>query len=202
LFNQWIGLARERLSDQPKANALTLRGFSSDPALPPFPEIYGLRAACVAVYPMYQGVAALVGMRVEGFKGDSPADELAAVARLWDQYDFFFVHIKKTDSRGEDGDFKAKSDVIESVDAALPRLLDIKPDVLAITGDHSTPAKLRVHSWHPVPFLLWAPATVRADDRRGFGETNCSSGALGTFPSDQVMPLLMAHAGRLEKFGA
>jgi 2,3-bisphosphoglycerate-independent phosphoglycerate mutase len=202
LFNQWIDRARQRLSDQPKANALTLRGFSSDPALPPFPEIYGLRAGCVAVYPMYQGVAALVGMKVEAFEGESPADELAAVARLWDKYDFLFVHIKKTDSRGEDGDFKAKAEVIESVDAALPRLLDLKPDVLAITGDHSTPARLRTHSWHPVPFLLWAPATVRADDRRTFGEADCAAGGLGTFPSREVMPLLMAHAGRLEKFGA
>jgi 2,3-bisphosphoglycerate-independent phosphoglycerate mutase len=202
LFNQWIERARALLADQPKANALTLRGFSSDPALPQFPEIYGLRAGCVAVYPMYQGVAALVGMKVEAFDGESPADELAAVAGLWDQYDFFFVHIKKTDSRGEDGDFKAKAGVIESVDAALPRLLDLKPDVLAITGDHSTPARLRVHSWHPVPFLLWAPATTRADDQRAFGETNCAGGGLGTFPSRHVMPLLMAHAGRLEKFGA
>jgi 2,3-bisphosphoglycerate-independent phosphoglycerate mutase len=202
LFNQWIALARERLADQPKANALTLRGFSSDPSLPPFPQIYGLRAGCVAVYPMYQGVAALVGMTVESFEGESPADELAAVARLWDQYDFFFIHIKKTDSRGEDGDFKAKADVIESVDAALPALLGLKPDVLAITGDHSTPARMRVHSWHPVPFLLWAPLTIRADDRRGFGETNCAGGGLGTFLSREVMPLLMAHAGRLEKFGA
>jgi 2,3-bisphosphoglycerate-independent phosphoglycerate mutase len=202
VFNQWIELARQRLSGQAKANALTLRGFSTDPALPPFPEIYGMSAGCVAVYPMYQGVAALVGMEVEQFDGETPADELAAVASLWAKHDYFFIHIKKTDSRGEDGDFKAKSAVIESVDAALPRLLALKPDVLAITGDHSTPARLRVHSWHPVPFLLWAPATVRADDRRGFGETNCSSGGLGTFPSREVMPLLMAHAGRLEKFGA
>jgi 2,3-bisphosphoglycerate-independent phosphoglycerate mutase len=202
LFNQWIALARERLADQPKANALTLRGFSSDPALPRFPEIYGVRAGCIAVYPMYQGVAALVGMTVESFEGESPADELAAAARLWDKYDFFFIHIKKTDSRGEDGNFRAKAEVIESVDAALPSLLNLKPDVLAITGDHSTPARMRVHSWHPVPFLLWAPLTTRADDRRGFGETNCAGGGLGTFPSRDVMPLLMAHAGRLEKFGA
>ena len=202
LFNMWIERAREMLSDQSKANALTLRGFSSDPALPPFPEIYGLRASCVAVYPMYQGVAALVGMQVEEFEGETPADEFSAVAAGWDKFDFFFVHIKKTDSRGEDGDFNAKARVIESVDAALPRLLDLKPDVLAITGDHSTPARLRVHSWHPVPFLLWAPATVRADDRRGFGESNCSGGGLGTFPSREIMSLLMAHAGRLEKYGA
>lgn len=202
LFNQWIERASGLLSDQPKANALTLRGFSSDPSLPPFPEIYGLRAGCIAVYPMYQGVAALVGMQIEEFEGETPADQFAAVAAHWREFDFFFVHFKKTDSFGEDGDFKAKASAIESVDAALPRLLDLKPDVLAITGDHSTPARLRVHSWHPVPFLLWAPASVRADDRRGFGESNCAVGGLGTFPSSEAMPLLMAHAGRLDKYGA
>ena len=202
LFNEWITQAGARLADQPKANALTLRGFSSDPALPPFPEIYGVRAGCFAVYPMYQGVASLVGMDVLHFEGEAPSDELAAVAGKWDEFDFFFIHIKKTDSRGEDGDFRGKASVIEAVDSALPRLMDLNPDVLAITGDHSTPARLRVHTWHPVPFLLWAPATVRADDRRGFGETNCTLGGLGTFPAREVMALLMAHAGRLEKYGA
>ncbi len=201
-FNAWIHGARQAVAGEPKANAVTLRGFSTDPALPQFPEIYGLRAACVAVYPMYKGVSRLVGMELEDVQGDMPADEFAAVARAWTRYDFFFIHIKKTDSRGEDGDFDGKVAVIESVDKALPTLLDLKPDVLAVTGDHSTPARVKTHTWHPVPFLLWAPGTVRSDDQTQFGERSCAHGGLGTFPTTQVMPQLMAHAGRLIKFGA
>ena len=202
LFNAWIAEAVKTLADHPKANALTLRGFSTDPELPSFPDIFGVRSACVAVYPMYKGLAELVGMKVLKFDGDKPEDEFAAVAGAWNDYDFFFVHIKKTDSRGEDGDFAAKSAVIEAVDAALPKLLELGPAVLAVTGDHSTPAKLKAHSWHPVPYLLWAPATVRTDDQTAFGETACTHGGLGTFLSTDAMPLLLAHAQRLEKFGA
>jgi 2,3-bisphosphoglycerate-independent phosphoglycerate mutase len=202
LFNQWIGEARKVLRDQPQANALTLRGFSTDPGLPSFPEIYGLRSACVAVYPMYKGVAELVGMDVLGFHGETPQEEFAAVAEAWDRYDFFFLHIKKTDSRGEDGDFAGKAAVIEGVDAALPQLLALQPAVLAVTGDHSTPARLKSHSWHPVPFLLWAPATVRPGGNAKFGESACARGGLGTFLAKDVMPLMLAHALRLEKFGA
>ena len=202
LFNRWIAEARKVIADHPKANALTLRGFSTDPELPRFPEVFGIRSACVAVYPMYKGVSELVGMSVLKVEGDQPEDEFAALAKGWNDYDFFFVHIKKTDSRGEDGDFAAKSAVIEGVDAALPELLKLGPAVLAVTGDHSTPAKLKTHSWHPVPFLLWAPATVRTDDQVKFGETACVHGGLGTFLATDAMPLMLAHAQRLEKFGA
>lgn len=202
LFNGWITEARKLIANQSKANALTLRGFSTDPGLPQFPEIYGLRSACVAVYPMYRGVSQLVGMDILGFEGDRPEDEFAAVARSWDLYDFFFVHIKKTDSMGEDGNFEGKVAVIEAVDAALPGLLALEPAALAITGDHSTPARLRTHTWHPVPFLLWAPATALPDDQSRFGERACQVGGLSTFPATDAMPLLMAHAGRLMKFGA
>jgi len=202
LFNAWIAEARKQIADESRANSLTLRGFSTDPGLPQFPEIYGLRAACVAVYPMYRGVSQLVGMDILGVEGDKPEDEFAAVAKSWDQYDFFFVHIKKTDSMGEDGNFTGKAAVIESVDAALPALLALEPAALAITGDHSTPARLRTHTWHPVPFLLWAPATALPDDQPRFGERACQVGGLGTFPATEAMPLLMAHAGRLMKFGA
>jgi 2,3-bisphosphoglycerate-independent phosphoglycerate mutase len=202
LFNQWMAEARKVIADQPKANALTLRGFSTHPGLPAFPEAFGLRSACVAVYPMYKGLAELVGMDVLSFEGDKPEDEFAAVARSWDDYDFFFVHIKKTDSRGEDGDFAGKAGVIEAVDAAIPKLLGLKPAVIAVTGDHSTPAKLKAHSWHPVPLLLWAPATVRPDDQTQFGERSCARGGLGTFLATDIMPLVLAHAQRLEKFGA
>lgn len=202
LVNRWIGQARELLADQPKANALTLRGFSTDPDLPKFEEIYGLNAACVAVYPMYRGVSRLVGMQVLDFEGESPTDEIETVAQAWKEHDYFFVHIKKTDSLGEDGAFDKKAEYIEAVDKTLDRLLSLEPSVLAITGDHSTPAKMRYHSWHPVPLLLWAPVSHRQDDQRIFGERACAHGGLGTLPSADLMPIMMAHAGRLQKFGA
>ena len=202
LFNQWIAKAKGVLSDQPKANGMTLRGFSTDPRLPTFKDSYGLNAAAISVYPMYKGVASLVGMQVIDFEGETPQDEFSALERAWEDFDFFFIHIKKTDSKGEDGDFEGKAKIIESVDKALPQLLDLQPDVLLITGDHSTPARLKTHSWHPVPFLLWAPATARPDDQRMFGERACGKGGLGNFPSMNTLPLALAHAGRLEKFGA
>jgi len=202
LVNDWIKQAMSALSDQPVANGLTLRGFSTDPELAQFSDLYGLAAACVAVYPMYRGVSRLVGMDVIEFAGERPEDEFAAVRDNWAAYEFFFVHIKAPDSRGEDGDFEGKAAVIESVDRALPGLLELSPDVLAVTGDHSTPARLRTHSWHPVPFLLWAPDTLRKDGSRAFGESSCMRGGLGTFQATSVMPLLLAHAQRLDKFGA
>lgn len=202
LFNQWIEQAKKILADQPKANCATLRGFATDPRLVMFEDRYHLRPACVAVYPMYKGVSSLVGMKIIDVEGETPADEFAAVARVWNDYDFFFIHIKKTDSYGEDGNFDAKVHVIETVDEALPELLKLNPDVLMITGDHSTPCKLKSHSWHPVPFLLWAPATVRPDTQVRFGERYCAQGGLGTINSLEAMPLALAHAQRLTKFGA
>lgn len=202
LYNQWVEEARKVLASEPKANCLTLRGFATDPALPSYDQKYSLKAACVAVYPMYRGLSQLVGMDVQTFPGDQPADEFAAVKKIWADYDFIFIHIKKTDSYGEDGNFDAKVHVIETVDEALPALMELNPDVLIITGDHSTPAKLKSHSWHPVPLLLWAPATVRADDQTSFGERACAKGGLGTISGLEVMPLALAHAQRLAKFGA
>ena len=202
LFNQWIAEATKVISDHPKANGFTLRGFATDPGLQPYSEAYGLRAACVAVYPMYRGVSYLVGMDVIDFEGDHPEDEFAAVKRIWDDYDFFFVHIKKTDSMGEDGNFDGKVKIIEGVDAALPKLLELNPDVLILTGDHSTPAKMKSHSWHPVPFMIWAPETVIPDNQKHFGERYCQQGGLGTMPALNTMPLALAHANRLIKYGA
>jgi 2,3-bisphosphoglycerate-independent phosphoglycerate mutase len=202
LFNQWIAQAREILKNEMPANAVTLRGFAVDPNLPKFPDVYKLKSACVAVYPMYKGVAKLVGMDVINFEGGKPEDEFNAVAKAWNDYDFFFTHIKYTDSRGEDGDFDAKAKVIEGVDAALPILLNLKPEVLIVTGDHSTPAGLKSHSWHPVPTLLWSPGTTRRDECQCFGETEAIKGALGHFPATDLMPMALAHAKRLQKFGA
>ncbi len=202
LFNHWIAEARKVIADHPQANGFTLRGFATDPGLQTFATAYGLRAACIAVYPMYRGVSKLVGMDLIDFAGEYPADEFAAAGQHWNEYDFFFIHIKKTDSMGEDGNFAGKVKIIESVDAALPDLLALKPDVLLITGDHSTPAVLKSHSWHPVPFLLWAPATAMPDTETQFGERNCARGGLGTFSALHAMPLALAHAERFNKYGA
>lgn len=203
LVAQWLEKAREKLKGHEPANFCTLRGFASEPGLPKYDDVYKLKAACVAVYPMYKGVARLVGMDViETSAHDTTQDEFEKVAQIWDDYDFVFCHIKYTDSRGEDGDFDAKVKVIEGVDAALPTLLDLNPDVLVVTGDHSTPATYRAHSWHPVPTLLWAPTTHMTDRAEAFGERECMGGALGQFPATDLMPLALAHAKRLEKFGA
>jgi 2,3-bisphosphoglycerate-independent phosphoglycerate mutase len=203
LVAQFLAGAREKLAGHHPANMVNLRGFAHDPALPQFKDVYKLKAACVAVYPMYKGVSRLVGMDViETTAQDEPLDEFEWVAAHFDAYDFFFVHIKYTDSRGEDGNFDAKAAVIEQVDAALPALMDLQPDVLIVTGDHSTPAKLRSHSFHPVPTLIWAPATHMRDSVTGFGERACMTGALGQFPAADLMPLALAHANRLKRFGA
>lgn len=203
VVNQWLEAAKDVLRDDMPANMATLRGFGQDPNLPRFSDVYKLNAACVAVYPMYRGVARLVGMDViETGIHATPNDEFEIVAKNWDSYDFFFVHIKPTDSRGEDGDIEAKAAVIEQVDAALNVLLDLDPDVLIITGDHSTPARLKSHSWHPVPTLLWAPSSHLQDRTGSFGEREAHSGGLGHFMATDLMPLALAHALRLKKYGA
>ncbi len=202
LFNRWIVGSHSVLAEEPQANGLTLRGFSTNPELSQFGPRYGLNAACVAVYPMYRGVAKLVGMEILEFEGEGPAEEFSAIESRWAEFDFAFIHIKATDSRGEDGDFAGKAAVIEEVDRELGQLMDLEPAVLAVTGDHSTPARMRSHSWHPVPLLLWAPDTVRPDRSLDFGERACALGGLGTFPAKSLMALLLAHAGRLSKYGA
>lgn len=203
IVNQWLAQAKERLRGHEPANMVTLRGFATDPNLPKYDDVYKLKAACVAVYPMYKGVSRLVGMTtIETDIHFTPQDEFNKVAEIWNDYDFVFCHIKYTDSRGEDGNFDAKAKVIEQVDAALPTLLGLNPDVLIITGDHSTPAKLRSHSWHPVPTLLYAPATHMPDRAQAFGERECMTGALGQFPASDLMMLALAHAKRFVKYGA
>jgi 2,3-bisphosphoglycerate-independent phosphoglycerate mutase len=203
LINQWLAKAREVLKGHEPANMVTLRGFAMEPGLPKYADVYKLKAACVAVYPMYRGVAGLVGMdAIATDPHDTAADEFERVAKIWDQYDFVFCHIKYTDSRGEDGDFDAKVKVVEEVDQALPILLGLKPDVMVVTGDHSTPATYKAHSWHPVPTILWAPETHMTDRAVAYGERECMGGALGQFPATDLMPLALAHAKRLQKYGA
>ena len=203
IANEWIAAARERLRGHEPANMVTLRGFASDPKLPKYKDVYKLKAACVAVYPMYKGVAQLVGMDI--IPTDihySVQDEFNKVAEIFDDYNFIFCHVKYTDSRGEDGNFDGKVKVIEEVDAAIPTLIGLNPDVLIVTGDHSTPATYRAHSWHPVPTLLWAPQTHMTDRAQSYGERECMGGALGQFSSVDLMPLALAHAKRMVKYGA
>ncbi|WP_119072578.1 2,3-bisphosphoglycerate-independent phosphoglycerate mutase [Aggregatilinea lenta] len=203
IANRWLAEARERLRGHEPANMATLRGFAMDPALPKYSDVYKLKAACVAVYPMYKGVSKLVGMDIiPSTAHDTTEDEFNHAAEIWNDYDFVFCHVKYTDSRGEDGNFDAKVKVIEGVDQALPILTGMNPDVMIVTGDHSTPATYKAHSWHPVPTLLWAPATHMTDRAECYGERDCMTGALGQFPATDLMPLALAHAKRLTKYGA
>jgi len=201
LVNKWVAQARKALADEPKANSLNLRGIAKDPGLPQFPEMYKLRSAAIAAYPMYKGVAKLVGMDVISFEGDRPRHEAAALADVWDAYDFFFIHIKKTDSYGEDGNFDAKVHEIEAVDAIIPDILALNPSVLIVTGDHSTPARLRSHSHHPVPTLFWGP-NVMPDAVATFGERASECGAMGVFHATEILPRALGFADRLKRFGA
>jgi 2,3-bisphosphoglycerate-independent phosphoglycerate mutase len=201
LVNKWVAQARAVLADEPRANSLNLRGLAKDPGLPQFTDLYQMRAAAIAVYPMYKGVAQLVGMDVIDFEGDRPKHEIEALARVWDDYDFFFIHIKKTDSYGEDGNFDAKVHEIEAVDQIIPDLLALNPTVVIVTGDHSTPAKLRSHSYHPVPTLFWGE-DVMPDNVSAFGERASETGAKGVFHATGMIPWALGYAGRLARFGA
>ncbi|MSQ27664.1 MAG: 2,3-bisphosphoglycerate-independent phosphoglycerate mutase [Dehalococcoidia bacterium] len=200
LANHFIAQARAVLKDKRPANMVMLRGFANKPPIPPMHEVYRLRTAAVAVYPMYRGLAKLAGMDVfEG--GKTFSDELEVTRKIWQDYDFIYLHYKWADSAGEDGDFAGKVVRLEELDAAIPAVRAMKPDVLMVTGDHATPAVLKAHSWHPVPFLLNAPWRY-PDDVRAFTERDCRNGELGRFPATDVMPLAMAHAMKLTKFGA
>lgn len=201
VVNAFIRQAHEVLASEHPANAVLLRGFDRQPELPRLPEVFGIRAAAIAYYPMYRGLARLVGM--EPFiPGPEPADAVAKALELWDRFDLLFIHIKGTDSAGEDGDWARKSRVIEAVDAALPPLIERSPSALVITGDHSTPALLKMHSFHPVPVMLWGHSARKDRWIEKFGESQCARGGLGHIRAVDILPLMLAHAGRLNKFGA
>lgn len=201
LVRQFIAEARKKLADEQPANMMLLRGFSQIPNWPNFEQAFGLNAIGIAMYPMYRGVAKLVGMYCPP-ASHSVAEEVELLEEVWDDHDFFFFHVKRTDSAGEDGDFDRKVGLIEEVDTLLPRIRALNPDVLIVTGDHSTPAKLKYHSWHPVPLMIWSKQ-CRADNVEMFGERACVTGALGPrLPAHHIMPIAMANALRLEKYGA
>ncbi len=200
IIQEFLRQAREILKDAAPANFLTLRGIAKRPEIPTFEEVYGTRPAAIAVYPMYRGLARLVHMDVLD-AGSTLDEQMTRLEAVWNDYDFFFVHYKYTDSTGEDGNFEAKVQRTEDLDAAVPRITALNPTVLMVTGDHSTPAKLKSHSWHPVPVLLVAD-TCRFDGSESFGESQCLRGGLGQFEAKYLMSLALAHAGRLEKYGA
>jgi len=196
----FLNQAKKTLAGHHPANMALLRGFSRQPSFPTMGELYQLQTAAIASYPMYRGLAKLVGMQVLK-TGATIEDEMATLKQNYARYDFFFIHIKGSDSAGEDGDFDRKVRVIEQVDMALPGLTELEPDVIVVTGDHSTPAVLKGHSWHPVPVLLYS-RWCRPDRAGKFSESACASGGLGRFPSTEIMPLALAHALKLNKFGA
>jgi len=200
LVEDFIKKAQEVLSDEKKANALLLRGFSKHRGYPSMKERYGLNAFSIATYPMYRGITRLLGFTV-CTEAATIEDEFKALRENYGKYDFFYLHIKQTDSRGEDGDFDGKVEVIEKVDKLIPSVTSLNPDVLVVTGDHSTPAKLKAHSWHPLPVLLCSNY-CRPDEVKTFDEISCIHGGLGRMESVHLMTVALSNAGRLAKFGA
>ncbi len=201
LVAEFLRQARERLADRHPANDLLLRGFALRPALPPLHERFAMRGVAIAVYPDYKGVSRLVGMDVIEDLPDLD-EQVTSLSAAWSgAHRFFFVHHKYTDSAGEDGDFDGKVAEIERVDAVLPSILALEPDVLIVTGDHSTPAVARTHTEHPVPFLIRA-AAGRPDTTRSFGERECASGAWGIVPASALLPIATGYAGKRRRYGA
>lgn len=200
IVNKFVAEATRALANEHPANAALLRGISARPSFPGFRERFKLHAAAIAAYPMYRGVAQLAGMSVHPV-GETPEESFAKAAELWKENDFFFIHAKATDMAGEDGNFEAKVAAIEAVDRALPALLALEPTVLCITGDHSTPVAVKGHSWHPVPALVHGPF-AGADQSPRFHEKAARTGSLSTLASRDLMAILLANAGRLDKFGA
>jgi len=200
IVNAYLKKATEALKLFHPANTILLRGFSKIPNIPSMFERFKLKPAAIATYPMYRGLARLVGMDVLE-TGETLRDEVETLKNNFNRYDFFYIHFKKTDSAGEDGDFKKKVKAIEEIDRILPSILKLKPDVLVVTGDHSTPAVLKSHSWHPNPILLHSKY-IRPDRIRRFTERQCQKGQLGRFPAVEIIPLMLANGLKLKKFGA
>lgn len=200
IMSKLIEMAHDILREEEKANFILMRGVSVLPHIPSFEDTFGLRALAIATYPMYRGLAKLVGMDTPYLEG-TVKDEISLLKERYKEYDFFFLHVKKVDSYGEDGDFYGKVKRIEEFDELLPEITGLRPDVLIVTGDHSTPSLLRSHSWHPVPFLLKSPYVLGGLSSR-FSERECIRGELGILPAYNIIPLALANSLRLKKFGA
>ena len=201
IVKKFIEQSKKILENHHPANMVVLRGFSEKPNWPSFPDVFGLKSAAIAAYPMYRGLARLLGMSLIQ-AGEKIEDEFTTLEKNWKDYDYFFIHIKKTDSYGEDGNFENKAKIVEEVDHQIPRIMKLNPDVVIVTGDHSTPSALKSHSWHPVPLLIWSKY-CRPDNVKQFGERACITGALGPrLPAVEIIPIALANAKRLEKYGA
>ena len=200
IVNEFLDRAKDILADCSPANMLLLRGFDGKPQLPSMSEIYKLKPAAIASYPMYRGLARAVGMEILK-TGTAIEDEVATLKQNYDNYDFFFIHIKETDARGEDGDFVAKVKALEHIDKIIPEIVGLRPDVIVVAGDHSTPSMIKGHSWHSVPVLIYSER-CRPDNVTRFSEGDCLLGGLGRIPATDIMPLAMANALKLNKYGA
>ncbi len=200
IVNALVRQAQQVLTGHEPINAMITRGVSSRPDIPGVPDRFGMRCGAIATYPMYRGLASLVGMDLLK-TGQTVEEEFGTCLERWDDYDYFFIHVKGTDEAGEDGAHGRKVASIEEVDGHLPMLLGAEPEVLAVTGDHSTPCPMKLHSWHPVPLLVHGPRCA-ADCRPRFTEDECNAGGLGNFRAMYLLPLMLANAGWLDKFGA
>ena len=197
--NALIEGAREILGERDRANMVLLRGFSQLPHLPSFGDSYRLNPAAIAAYPMYRGLSTVAGMNVIP-TGATFEDEVGTLEEHFAEHDFFYIHYKPADAAGEDGNFGAKVQALEAVDAYIPRILDLNPDALVVAGDHATPSILAAHGWQPVPVLVHSKLTL-GEGVPAFTERACAGGSIGSIPATQLMFLALAHAGKLVKFG-
>ncbi len=201
IVNKFLEEVKKIIKDKPPANYILMRGFSKYPDIPQMEDVFALNPAAIATYPMYKGLAQLVGMKILP-TGETMEDEIATLKKEWNNYDFFYVHLKKTDAYGEDGNFDGKVKKIEEIDGLMPQFLSLNPDVVIFTGDHSTPAVMKGHSWHFVPFMLYSKYSFGNEEIQKFSERECKKGILGIFNAVNVMPLALGHALKLDKFGA
>ena len=199
LVNEFVAQAGKFLAEEERANMVLLRGFARLPDLPPMGDVYRLNTAGIAAYPMYRGLAEVAGMKVIP-TGHTFGDEVETLRQNYNNHDFFFIHYKPADAAGEDGDFDAKVKCLEDLDPFIPQIRELEPDVFLVAGDHSTPAIMAAHSWHPVPFMLHSKLT-RGEGVPGFNERTCAQGSVGSILATQVMLLAMSHAGKLNKYG-
>jgi len=199
LVNEFVAQAGKLLAEEERANMVLLRGFARLPDLPPMGDVYRLNTAGIAAYPMYRGLAEVAGMKVIP-TGHTFGDEVETLRQNYNNHDFFFIHYKPADAAGEDGDFDAKVKCLEDLDPFIPQIRELEPDVFLVAGDHSTPAIMAAHSWHPVPFMLHSKLT-RGEGVPGFNERTCAQGSVGNILATQVMLLAMSHAGKLNKYG-
>ena len=199
LVNEFVAQAGKLLAEEERANMVLLRGFARLPDLPPMGDVYRLNTAGIAAYPMYRGLAEVAGMKVIP-TGHTFGDEVETLRQNYNNHDFFFIHYKPADAAGEDGDFDAKVKCLEDLDPFIPQIRELEPDVFLVAGDHSTPAIMAAHSWHPVPFMLHSKLT-RGEGVPGFNERTCAQGSVGSILATQVMLLAMSHAGKLNKYG-